>query len=80
MGFCMYQNILGKPNIGFHNHFGFGFAILDFLAIIAIAFLITIKTKYKSFPLVLGGLMISGIILHKIFCVDTVLNKIILGN
>ena len=77
MNLCQYKNIFGLPGIGFHNHFGFGFAILDLIATIIIAYLITQKTQYKSFPKVFGGLMVTAITLHKVLCVDTVLNRIL---
>ena len=77
MSLCQYQNMLGTPGVDFHNHFGFGFAILDLIATIIIAYLITKNTKYKSFPKVFGGLMLIAITLHKIFCVDTTLNRML---
>ena len=79
MSLCQYQNIFGLPGVGFHNHFGMGFAVLDLAATVGIAYLITRKTQYKSFPKVFGGLMVTAITLHKVLCVDTVLNNFLFG-
>jgi hypothetical protein len=76
MNLCKYKDILGKPGIGFHNHFGTPFALLDIIGTICIAYVIsnTYKISYiNSF----GGLMIIAIFLHKLFCVDTALNRIL---
>ena len=78
MSLCQYKDILGEPGKGFHNHFGFGFAILDLIGTIIIAYIISKKYKYE-FGEVFMGLMLLAIFLHKIFCVDTVLNKFIFG-
>ena len=78
MSLCKYKNILGIPGKGFHNHFFFGFAILDLLATLIVSYIISIKMKIM-FLKVFIFLIILGIILHKIFCVETTLNNIIFG-
>ena len=80
MSLCKYQNILGKPGVGFHNHFGMGFAVLDLAATIGVAYLITQKTRYRSFPKVFGGIMLTAITVHRIFGVNTVLNNYLFGS
>lgn len=69
-----YKNILGKPGIGFHSHFGTQFALLDIAATGVISYYITKKYKVP-YIYSFSGLMITGIILHKIFGVDTTINK-----
>lgn len=78
MSLCQYQNILGKPGVGFHNHFGCGFAVLDLVGTIGIAYFITHHYKVP-FMYSFGGLMVTAITLHKVFCVDTVLNNYLFG-
>ena len=76
--FCQYKNIFGLPGIGFHNHFMFNFAILDLIATFIIAIIIAAYfdiSVIKSFII----LMVSAIIIHKLFCVNTVLNKLLFG-
>ena len=74
---CKYQNSLGKPNQGFHKHF-LGIAIFDLLAVVIIAGIIAKIFKLK-FLLVFLCLLILGIILHRIFCVNTTFNKLLFG-
>ena len=47
MDLCEYKDILGVPGEGFHNHFGFGFAILDLIGTILIAYFISIRFRYE---------------------------------
>lgn len=71
---CKYKDILGIPGQGFHYHFGFNFAILDLIGTILIAYWISLNYKI-SFIKSFGQLMLLAIFLHKIFCVDTTLNR-----
>lgn len=78
MYFCKFKDILGLPGKKFHKHFGFGFAILDLVFALAVAMLITYFTKiclWKTFIMVI----LLAIILHRLFCVNTVLNVMIFG-
>ena len=74
---CEYKNILGDPNKGFHTHY-FGFAIMDLVGTIIIAFLIMLyyKKKYKTnlshslvFGIILLILLLIAEYLHKLFCI-----------
>ena len=76
MSICQYKDILGIPGKGFHSHYGFGFAILDLIATLIIAYYISKHYKYKFYH-IFGGLMLLAIFLHKIFCVKTVLNNLL---
>ena len=72
--FCQYKNILGKPGVGFHNHFGTPFALLDVAGTMGIGYWITRKYKIP-FMYSFGGLMVGAVFIHKMFCVDTTINK-----
>ena len=74
MDICKYSDILGKPGIGFHNHFGTPIAILDLVGTILIAYLIS-KKYNKKFLNTFAVLMILAIGLHRMFCVKTALNE-----
>ncbi len=82
-GLCKYKDILGVPNQGFHSARLFGFARNDLLGTFGIAFLIAIifyrKTLLKSFLIISIILFILAILLHRLFCVNTTLNKMIFG-
>ena len=78
MKLCQYKNSLGIPGKGFHKHYFFGFAVMDLLGTIGIAYLIGKYFKLSVYKVFIV-LMILAIFLHWLFCVDTVLNKILFG-
>ena len=86
MTLCKYKDILGKPKEGIHKYRLFGIAIMDFIFTIIIAIILSclikciFKIKYKLlnlFLVTLFILLILGIILHRLFCVRTTIDKII---
>ena len=81
MSLCKWKNILGEPGKGPHSIRFFGVAIVDVLLTIALAFFINklIGGNIKMFFIVLLFCFTLGIILHKLFCVETTIGKIING-
>ncbi len=83
MTLCKYKDVLGIPKQGFHKTRLFGFALYDILGTIIIAFLIAFffykNNLLKAFLIILLILILLGIILHRIFCVNTTLNMMIFG-
>ena len=73
---CKYKDILGKPNEGIHKYRIFNIAIVDVLLTIFVAFIISFFSKINFF-IILILLFIAGIILHRIFCVRTTVDKIL---
>lgn len=73
---CKYKDILGKPNEGFHKYRIFNIAIVDVLLTIFAAFIISFFSKINFF-IILILLFIAGIILHRIFCVRTTVDKLL---
>jgi len=73
MSLCKYKTILGEPGIGIHSYRIFDIAVIDLLFTIIVARYIS--DKVSNFIL----LFISGIFLHRIFCVNTTINKYIFG-
>jgi len=76
-GLCKYANVLGKPGEGAHKHVA-GIAVFDLVGTILIAFLVARLFRWK-FWLVLTVLLVLGVILHRLFCVNTTINKLIFG-
>lgn len=74
--FCKYRNILGVPKEGIHKYRLFGLAIADVLMTIIGALIISFFTKITYWKVLLT-LFISGIVLHRLFCVRTTLDKIL---
>ena len=68
MNLCKYKDILGVPGEGVHSLRVFGLAIVDVLATIAVAYVMKI-------PVWLAFLI--GIILHRMFCVRTTIDKLL---
>ena len=76
MPFCRYKNILGIPGQGSHSYRIFNIAIFDVIGTLIIAY---IFTKIFDVPLWFAFIFwfVIGIFLHKIFCVDTTINKLL---
>jgi hypothetical protein len=75
---CRYKHIFGKPNTGIHTYRFFNIAIIDVMLTILLAWLI----KYTIAPFtnlfeILFICFISGIIVHRIFCVRTTIDKLL---
>jgi Na+/citrate or Na+/malate symporter len=77
MSLCKYKAILGEPRVGIHSYRIFDIAIIDLLLTIILANYISDNSTefYSNFIL----LFILGIFLHRIFCVNTTINKYIFG-
>jgi len=73
---CEYKNIFGKPKEGVHSYRILNIAMVDFIGTLIIALLISILFK-KSFLWVSLILFILGIILHRLFCVRTTIDKLL---
>jgi len=75
---CQYKDIFGKVGEGVHSYRVLNFAIVDVIVTIIGAYLISRVTK-QNFIIVLVLFFILGIILHKLFCVRTTVDKLIFG-
>lgn len=73
---CKYKDILGKPNQGVHSYRIFNIAIVDVLLTILGAYLISYFSNY-NFIYTLIGMFILGIVLHRLFCVRTTVDKLL---
>ena len=76
MNLCKYKNILGEPNKGIHSYRLFGLAIVDVIMTLIAALLLSYFFK-KSFIKTAIILFVLGIILHKVFCVRTTIDKLL---
>lgn len=77
--FERYKDIFGLPNNGAHSYRIFGFASVDIIATIIVAYLITLFSRFRSLIINFVCLMIAAILLHRLFCVNTKLNTILFG-
>ena len=70
---CRYKDILGSPGNGVHSYRFLGIAIVDVILTILLAYTIRYFTQMHIL-LVLLVLSATGIALHWLFCVETVVN------
>ena len=72
---CIYKDSLGIPGQGFHTHI-LGVAILDVIGSNLIAELLAYVFNWNIY-LTMIAVFLTGIVLHRIFCVRTTLDKIL---
>ena len=79
MNLCKYKNALGIPKQGIHSYRLFGMAIADItmtiLGAILISYFFNTSLIYTTI-----FLFILGIILHRLFCVRTTIDKLLFPN
>lgn len=74
---CPYKNILGKVGEGVHSYRVANIAIVDVIMTIIAAFILHFlfpKYSVVSFAIVL---FLLGIILHRLFCVRTTIDRLL---
>jgi len=76
LGLCKYKNAFGKPGEGLRKYRIFDIALYDTVVVIIIGLVFSWYTKYNVW-LVLGVLFVSGIIVHRMFCVRTGIDKLL---
>jgi hypothetical protein len=73
---CRYKDIFGVPSQGLHRYRLFDLAIVDvvltFIGAYALSYFAQIRFYY-----VLGILVVTGILLHRLFCVRTKVDRIL---
>ena len=74
LSLCQFKNILGVPDKGVHSIRFMNIAIIDVLMTIFAAIILSYIFN-ESFICICPVLFILGIVLHRIFCVDTTVNK-----
>ena len=73
---CHYKNLFGEVGKGIHSYRLGGIAIADVIMTIIWAFIISLISGWR-FIYTLIGLFILGIILHRLFCVRTTIDKLL---
>ena len=76
MDLCKYRDSLGVPKQGIHSYRFFGVAIMDVIFTIIGAWIISYFTN-KSLIFTLIFLFLLGIMLHRLFCVRTTIDKLL---
>ena len=76
--FCQYKNILGEVGKGIHKYRLFNIAYIDVLLTIIASYLISKLVNIKFWKVTIL-LFILGILLHRLFCVNTTINTFLLN-
>jgi len=76
---CKYKDIFGKPNTGAHKFRIYNIAVIDVLATLFVGYILSWYFHWNLW-ITLGGLFLSGIIIHRLFCVRTTVDKFIFPN
>jgi len=77
--YCKYKDLFGKVGTGLHSIRICNIAVVDVLLTILAAYLISRMIPQSSFYCILLVLFLLGIILHRLFCVKTTIDKLIFG-
>lgn len=78
-GLCKYRDALGVPGKGAHSIRLGGVAVMDVVFTLIGAYIISYYAR-ASFAWTAAGLFLLGIILHRLFCVRTTIDKLIFPN
>ena len=76
MDLCKYRNALGVPGQGAHAYRFMGIAIVDLVLTVVVAAVIA-RLAGWSFAWTLGGLLLLGVIMHRLFCVRTTVDRLL---
>ncbi len=76
--FCKYRHMFGEERKGFHSYRVFDIAIGDFFLTVLLAFGISYIFN-TNFFITLVIVLTIGIIVHRLFCVNTKINTILFG-
>ena len=76
--FCNYSDIFGKVGEGLHSYRIFNIAVIDVIFTIIGAYFLqkSLLKEYKYYEVLLG-LFLLGVIMHRLFCVRTTVDKMI---
>ena len=78
MNLCQYKSIFGNPSEGVHSTRIFGVAAVDLVLTLLAAVLISRYYKYDLLKTTIVVFLV-GIFAHRLFCVNTTVNKMIFG-
>lgn len=76
MDLCKYKNIFGEPGKGVHSFRIFNIAVVDVVATLIVSYLISRFWKIR-FMKVAFIMFLLGIVLHRLFCVRTTIDKLL---
>lgn len=78
MSLCQYRHIFGKEGEGVHSIRLFDIAVVDYIMTYLAAYIIS-RYYEVSFIITSTVLFLVAILFHRLFCVNTTVNKMIFG-
>ena len=78
--FCEYKDIFGKPGEGIHSFRIFNISVVDVLIVIFAAYIVKAFVPSFSFIFILIILFVFGILVHRLFCVRTTIDKLLFND
>jgi hypothetical protein len=79
MSLCKYKDLFGKPGEGIHYWRVFDIGVIDVLTTIAGAYFISYFSGIRLLY-VLPAVFLLGIVVHRLFCVRTKVDRILFPN
>ena len=76
MDMCKYKDLFGKLGKGIHSYRIYNIAYLDVLVTIVVAYILSIALR-TPFLYTLLVFFVIGIIVHRLFCVRTTVDKLL---
>ncbi len=81
---CKYSDMFGEPKKGLHQYRLFDIAIVDvvftligaYILCVLYGFVFKTHERYFTFAVILFTI---GIVMHRLFCVETTIDKLIFG-
>jgi hypothetical protein len=85
-GLCAYKDLFGAPGTGLHSYRIMNIAVVDVISTLILAFVIhqiilenCLNIYWISIWWVIVACFLMGIILHRLFCVRTTIDKLLFG-
>ena len=72
---CPYKHLLGKPGTGIHSYRLFNIAIIDVFVVLIFAHFLCILFPRVPKYIFYIGIFVVGILVHRLFCVRTTIDK-----
>ena len=83
-GLCKYKGLFGKPGEGIHQYRAFGVGVVDVLVTILggaiVGYCIRWFLPWWNVPATIVATFLAGIVVHRVFCVRTAVDKWLFPN
>ncbi len=74
-GLCKYKNALGRPGKGIHSFRIANIAVVDVLLTFVLAYVLWVLLEKYNYWVILYCCFLAAVVLHRMFCVKTPVDK-----